>query len=75
MQAAAGALDHLTGGTVVDVDTGSGRSVAGWLAQVQHAPPATAGPQLSTARRPRALPLVDGVVPALQRPQAVHAGV
>ena len=35
--APAGRLDQLTAGSVTDADTGRPRTVAGWLAQVQHA--------------------------------------
>ena len=75
LTAAAGALDARTGGSVIDDETGRPRSVAGWLAQVQHSTASTAGAQLRTARLLRQLPLVveavlDGV---LTRQPAVPA--
>src|SRR5687767_2526766 len=58
LTAAAGRLDQLTAGTVIDPDTGRGRTVASWLAETQHATPSAAGTQLRTARLLRDLPLV-----------------
>ncbi len=59
---AAGRLDELTAGSVPDPDTGRPRTVAGWLAQVQHTTASTAGAQLRTARLLRDLPLVTAAV-------------
>ena len=58
----AGRLDELTGGSVPDPDTGRPRTIAGWLAQVQHTTAGTAGSQLRTARLLRDLPLVTAAV-------------
>ncbi len=61
LTAVAGRLDELTGGTVPTPD-GRGRTVAGWLAEVQHATPGAAGSQLRIARLLRDLPLVTAAV-------------
>ena len=71
LTAAAGQLDARTDGSVVDDDTGRPRTVAGWLAQVQHGTASAAGSQLRTARLLRELPLVvdavlDGVLTQAQ---------
>jgi hypothetical protein len=58
----AGRLDQLTAGSVPDADTGRPRTVAGWLAQVQHSTAGSAGSQLRTARLLRQLPLVTDAV-------------
>ena len=70
LSAAAGQLDHRTGGTLTD-DTGQARKVSGWLADVQHTTPSHTGTQLRTARLLRDLPLVtaallDGVLTPAQ---------
>ncbi len=66
----AGRLDALTAGSVTDADTGRPRTVAGWLAQVQHATAGSAGSQLRTARLLRELPLVvDAVLDGVLTPQ------
>ena len=57
----AGRLDELTGGTVPTQD-GRTRTVAGWLAEVQHATAGSAGSQLRTARLLQSLPLVTAAV-------------
>ena len=62
LTAAAGQLDHSTGGSVPDPDTGRPRTVAGWLAQTQHGTAGAAGSQLRTARLLRHLPLVTAAV-------------
>jgi len=63
LSCAAGRLDQLTGGTVpTDEHSGRARSVAGWLADVQHTTAAAAGSQLRTARLLRSLPLVTAAV-------------
>ena len=59
---AAGQLEQTTGGTLLDDDAGRGRSVAGWLAEVQHTTAGAAGSQLRTARLLRDLPLVTAAV-------------
>ena len=59
---AAGQLDARTGGSVLDPDTGRPRTVAGWLAQVQHSTASAAGSQLRTARLLRSMPLVADAV-------------
>ena len=61
LSAAAGQLEHRSGGTVPD-DDGRARTVAGWLAQLQHATPSTTGTQLRTARLLRTMPLVTHAV-------------
>src|SRR5919112_706809 len=71
LSAAAGRLDQLTAGSVTDTDTGRPRTVAGWLAQVQHNTAGAAGSQLRTARLLREMPLVvdavlDGVLTPAQ---------
>jgi hypothetical protein len=62
LTAATGQLDARTGGAVLDEDTGRPRTVAGWLAQVQHGTASAAGSQLRTARLLRELPLVTAAV-------------
>ena len=62
LHAAAGRLDELTSGTVPDATTGRPRTVAGWLAEVQHTTAGAAGSQLRTARLLRELPLVVDAV-------------
>ena len=62
LSAAAGRLDALNGGRVHDADTGRPRTVAGWLAEVQHTTAGTAGSQLRTARLLQQLPLVTAAV-------------
>ncbi|CAA9324084.1 MAG: hypothetical protein AVDCRST_MAG07-1425 [uncultured Frankineae bacterium] len=71
LQTAAGQLEQRTGGTMPADDTGRGRSTAGWLADVQHSTPGSAGSQLRTARLLQRLPLVvaavlDGVLTPAQ---------
>ncbi len=63
LQATAGQLAHLTGGRMPAADEGGrARSVAGWLADVQHGTSGAAGSQLRTARLLRSLPLVTAAV-------------
>ena len=68
LQIAGGRLEQRTGGTLATDDGGRGRSVAGWLADVQHGTAGAAGSQPRTARLLRGLPLVvdavlDGLLP------------
>ena len=62
LQTAAGRLEQTTGGTLQTDDSGRGRSVAGWLADVQHGTAGAAGSQLRTARLLHGLPLVVAAV-------------
>jgi hypothetical protein len=62
LTAATGRLEALTGGTVTDPDDGQARTVAGWLASVQHDTPQVTGAQLRTARLLRDLPQVTAAV-------------
>lgn len=62
LQAAAGRLDHVSGGHVEADEHGHARTVAGWLADVQHATPTAAGSLLRTARLLRSMPLVAQAV-------------
>ena len=66
---AVGRLEELSDGTVVG-DEGGARTVAGWLAQVQHTTASAAGAQLRTARLLRSIPLVaDAVLEGVLTPQ------
>jgi hypothetical protein len=62
LQVAAGQLAAVTGGSVAPQDGGRARSVAGWLADVQHSTAGAAGGQLRTARSLQRLPLVSAAV-------------
>lgn len=62
LQTAAGRPEQRTGGTLPADDTSRKRSVAGWLADVQHGTPGASGSQLRTARLLRSLPLVVAAV-------------
>jgi hypothetical protein len=62
LQTAAGRLEQTTGGTLPIDDGCRARSVAGWLADVQHATAGAAGSQLRTARLLHGLPLVVAAV-------------
>ncbi len=62
LQLAAGRLEQTTGGTLPSDDGSRGRSVAGWLADVQHSTAGAAGFQLRTARLLQHLPLVTAAV-------------
>ncbi len=69
LQTAAGRLEQTTGGTLPTDDGSRGRSVAGWLADVQHSTAGSAGAQLRTARLLRELPLiVDAVLDGVLTP-------
>jgi hypothetical protein len=69
LDAAAGRLDQLTGGTVTD-DDGRARKVTGWLADLQHTTASSTGSQLRTARLLRSMPLIaDAVLDGVLTPQ------
>ena len=65
LQVAAGRLAHVTGGALPADEDGPRsrpRSVAGWLADVQHSTPGATGSQLRTARLLEHLPVVVAAV-------------
>jgi hypothetical protein len=74
VQTAAGRLEALVGGTLPAAEGGRGRSVAGWLAEVQRSTPSSAGRSLRTSAALRAVPaVVDAVLDGRLTPE--QAGV